>query len=743
MRYIYLIGIYLLTTTTLNAQTKNDTIQHKTYLADVTVVGKDSRNDIHHVAEIVGTHIYAGKKNAVVVVGNVNGNIVTNNMRQILAKVPGIHIWESDGSGIQIGIATRGLSPNRSWDFNVRQNGIDIAADPFGYPEAYYHPPMQAVQRIHIVKGAGSLQFGPQLGGMVNYIVKNGESITKPFEIESQQTAGSNGLINTFNAIGGKTAKLNYYAFFDHRNADGWRENSQYKTNTGFATYSYQLSKKLKAGIELTTYSMLSQQPGGLTDSLFNINSQKSFRNRNWMNINWQMAAFTTNYTINEKQQLEAKIFWMAGDRNSVGFLQPITIKDSVQLGILKQAARSVDIDKYRNGGAEIRYLNSYSIGKIKNTFTAGLRYFKGNTRRYRNGTGTSDAGFDLSINGVFPSALDFNTNNLAVSVENVVRINNKLIIIPGARWESVNGTASGRLSFAASGSENKINNEQRKRNFLLIGVGAEYHITNSVEFYANYTQSYRPIQFADLSVNPTTEIVDSELKDAKGYNVDLGVRGKIKNFLFFDASIYHLQYNNRIGLITQLRPDLTSYNLRTNVGNSYAQGIEAILEFNPVRAFSGSQRFGEFNCFFSYAYNNARYQQLRVITKNSANQLVESNLKNQYVENAPEHILRAGLNYFYRKLTLTLQVSHVSNAFADANNTAKASATATNGLIPAYTVADAGITLKVNQQVHLRAGLNNLTNLNYFTRRAGGYPGPGLMPSDGRNGYLSIGFRL
>ncbi len=125
-------------------------------LPDVTVVGRGSRSDYQQMPEIVGTNIYAGKKNALIVLENVQGNVVMNNMRQVLAKVPGIHIWESDPSGIQIGIAARGLSPNRSWEFNVRQNGYDIAADPFGYPEAYYNPQLQAVQRIEVVRGQGS-----------------------------------------------------------------------------------------------------------------------------------------------------------------------------------------------------------------------------------------------------------------------------------------------------------------------------------------------------------------------------------------------------------------------------------------------------------------------------------------------------------------------------------------------------------------------------------------------------------
>ena len=89
-----------------NSKKEKDTIQAKK-LPDVTVVGRNSKSDYQQMPEIVGTNIYAGKKNALIVLDNVQGNVVTNNMRQVLAKVPGIHIWESDPSGIQIGIAAR------------------------------------------------------------------------------------------------------------------------------------------------------------------------------------------------------------------------------------------------------------------------------------------------------------------------------------------------------------------------------------------------------------------------------------------------------------------------------------------------------------------------------------------------------------------------------------------------------------------------------------------------------------
>ena len=241
--------------------------EHK-YLPDITVVGRYSKSDYQQLPEVVGTSIYAGKKNALVILDNVQGNVVTNTMRQVMAKIPGIHVWESDPSGIQVGIAARGLSPNRSWEFNVRQNGYDISADPFGYPEAYYNPQLQAVQRIEIVRGQGSLQYGPQFGGLVNYILRNGSEINRKLEFETQQTTGSNALLNSYNAMGGKTGKWHYYSFFDHRNGDGWRQNSRYYTNAGYGTLTYLFKPGLSLTAEIMHSHIRSQQAGGLTDSL-------------------------------------------------------------------------------------------------------------------------------------------------------------------------------------------------------------------------------------------------------------------------------------------------------------------------------------------------------------------------------------------------------------------------------------------------------------------------------------------
>ena len=78
----------------------------------------------------------------------------------------------------------------------------------FGYPENHYTVPLEAIQEVQYVRGSSALQFGPQFGGMMNFVLKKGDS-TKPFAIESEQTAGSYNFFNSYNAVGGTAGKIN------------------------------------------------------------------------------------------------------------------------------------------------------------------------------------------------------------------------------------------------------------------------------------------------------------------------------------------------------------------------------------------------------------------------------------------------------------------------------------------------------------------------------------------------------
>jgi len=696
-------------------------------LKEIVVSENQISRQIERLPDIKGTFIYAGKKNEVVRLSNHSANLAQNISRQVFAKVPGIQVWESDGSGVQMGISARGLSPNRMWEFNTRQNGYDISSDPFGYPEAYYTPSVESLDRIEIIRGAASLQYGPQFGGVINYIKK--QSISgKKIGVESQQTIGSYGMMSSFNAIGGNHGKFSYYSNINLRKSNGWRENNRYNTWNGFVNLGYQFNKNLKASIEYTRMDQLVQQPGGTTDSIFNINPQNSTRSRNWFDLIWNMPAMNIDYQINSSNKLNVKAFGLIGFRNSIGNLSSINVPDTASSTDGTYSTRRIDMDAYKNMGLEIRHLFSYKIRENQNSLAVGIRYYTGNTDRIRNMNGNKGSNYDLTtLSDQLSIDMNFETQNTAVYAENLFNINSRFSITPGFRYEILNNNVEGKYASAADATIPKTSSQ---RQFLLLGLGTQYKVSGSTNVYANFTQAYRPVLFSDITPSATSDSIDKNLVDAKGYNIDLGYRGNITKLISFDASLFYLLYDNRIGSYM-----VNSRNFRTNIGTSISKGFEGYFEITPTSLLDDN-KFGELSIFACLSFIDAKYTSWN-------NPDLSKSQKDKKIENAPNYIHRFGIAYGYKTIKTSLQLSSIGSTFTDAMNTEKPDAKAQVGIIPAYSVIDWSFSFKLLKNYNVNGGVNNLMNTMYFTRRAGGYPGPGVLPADGRIWYFGAGVKF
>ena len=122
-------------------------------LSEVIVTAQKKRVfNLKRLRDVEETAIYAGKKTEVVLVEQSLANLASNNARQIYSQVAGLNIYQNDDAGLQLNIGGRGLDPNRTSNFNTRQNGYDISADVLGYPESYYTPPAEALEEIQVVR---------------------------------------------------------------------------------------------------------------------------------------------------------------------------------------------------------------------------------------------------------------------------------------------------------------------------------------------------------------------------------------------------------------------------------------------------------------------------------------------------------------------------------------------------------------------------------------------------------------
>jgi Fe(3+) dicitrate transport protein len=694
-------------------------------LEEITITSYKEMNGIGRMNEFADGIIYAGKKNEVLQIDNLEANKAINNTRQIIGRIPGANIIETESGGFTAnGIGFRGLNPYQSIETNTRQNGYGVSADIFGYNEAYYLPPMEAVKNITFVRGASSLAFGPQIGGMINYELKDGAS--KPFELTSSQTVGSYGLFNSYNSIGGTIKKIKYFGYIQYRNFEGWRKNSEQQQLSGFGSIKYNPNKKLSVGIEYSLLRNKIHMPGGLSDSTFNIDPKASYRSRNWLESPWNILAANLSYKISENTSLTFKSSYLFSQRNLIwrnedgGPNELDTITPT-----LTYVPRELEREYFKSTTNELRFLTNYKLGKQKQTLAFGVRYAYSWLKRQEGAEGTTGSDFDLTQVTPWPVNMNFYTTNMSAFAENTFRFGKRFSITPGLRYEYLSTVADGYSENEAGDSSDEFvvaKMQKNTRTFLLGGLGLQFNTSETTNFYANYSQSYRPITYSDLTPFGTIAKIDKNLKDASADNIDLGYRGSIKNILNFDVSVFYINYRNKISIIEK-QNDTATYLFRTNVGGAEHKGLETYVELNILDGLVKTDKLGKLSVYNSFAYVNAVY-----ITGEFAGKLVEY---------APKYIERCGLNYSIKKFSINVQYSYNSVAFGDASNT-KFASDGLVGLIPSYNLIDVSASYKI-KSYQFKAGVNNLANAKYFTLRTGEYPGPGIIPSIGRMIYFGI----
>ena len=146
------------------------------------------------------------------------------------------------------------------------------------------------------------------------------------------------------------------------------------------------------------------------------------------------------------------------------------------------------------------------------------------------------------------------------------------------------------------------------------------------------------------MQVINSNVVIDPNLEDEKGFNVDMGLRGIAWGILEYDLSVFYLNYSNRIGYLLSYynessapTPDLVwkSYRLSTNIGDSKTLGIESYLSLNVFKSLNEIQAL---NVFWNTSLQKGTYVRSD-----------ESSILGNRVEYNPDMNLKFGLQYQYK----------------------------------------------------------------------------------------------
>ena len=641
----------------------------------------DETNQQGWLPDVVGAAIFAGKKTAVIDL-DAQARIVGNNYRQALSQTPGLLLAEESSPLVSLGY--RGLNPHRAQFTQVLRDGIPIHADQFGYPEAYYTPPLDTVDRIEFLHGGAALQHGPQPGGALNYITHRPRT-DKPFSARTQHIVGSDDLYSTFSSADGTVDKLGYYLYFNHRESDGFRSaNSDYDLNNGAIKLLYSLDNGGKIILNADTYEENHGEPGGLSVADFNSGSLKATRLNDELSLDRDSVSLTYEIEPTPDSFFTTSAWWVDYKRSSYR-------QDGGGFGVPPAPNKpfKTEEQQFHTLGIDSRYRVNWG-SDLQHTFTTGVQIYHVDSPRT-----------DSISNSATVKKSEREVFYLPVFAENKFSFG-KFSITPGLRVENVWQNVE-RLGTGAKDDD--------ESHILLGGLGAEYATAARSAVYGNISQSYRPKTYTEAVPSEALSDVPDDLEEGKALEYEIGYRTRPQDWLTLDASAFLLSFKDQIGKIGSTTGI---------VGDSIHKGIDFSASTDLLELIARTDSYGALDWYVNATLLDAEFTSGDAVGNTP-----------QY---APDYILRTGLNYNYQdKLKVTFGGTFLDDHFANDSNDA-------NFKVPAYMVWDLTAEYKIHDNVRLIGGINNLFDESYFARVRNN---DGIDPANGRNYYIGASFEF
>ncbi len=649
-----------------------------------------------------GTRINVGKKTSILDFDGqprINGN----NYRQALAQAPGLLLSEETSPLVSIGY--RGLEPHRAQFTQVLSDGIPIHADQFGYPEAYYTPPLDTVDRIEFTRGGAAMMYGPQPGGALNYVTHRPRT-DRPFSGATLHTFGSEDYYSSFSYLDGTVGRVGYYGYYNHRESDGIRSaNSDYSLDAWLGRFVLDGTSASRVVLTLETYEEEHGEPGGLTfaatPGAANYLADRRAPSRLFDRFNLDRKAASLIWERDFGRGTFAARAW------AIDYVRASRRQGGGGFGTLPSGTaaftNTIERQQFTTLGAEARLRLDWG-DRQRHVFTSGIQVFDTDSPRTDARGGAADA-----TSGTVLTKSQRHVFAAPVFAENLFRLG-ALSLTPGVRLESIRQEVGEVVNTAKTAAGTPLGTREDRPTVPLFGLAAAYDLPAKAQLYFNASQSYRPMIFTQAVPNGATNVVNADLEEGRAFQYELGYRAQPAAGLVVDLSVFHLEFDNQIGAFALPGGRSTV----ANVGRAVHRGIEVGANYDLLRALRGAHSRSALTLYANALLLDAAFKAGAAAGRTP-----------QY---APDHLVRTGL-VFTRgaELKVGLTGTLSADAYADDANTAQR-------YVPAYAVWDLTAEMKLRgTPVRLIGGINNVFDEDYYNR----IRPDGIDPAPRRNFYV------
>lgn len=647
---------------------------------------------------------------------------------EVIRLSPGVHVVDEEGVGLRLNVGIRGLDPARSTSVLVLEDGIPVALNPYGEPELYFTPSIDRMSGVEILKGSGSIVYGPQtIGGIINYTTAD-----PPLDAQgSVNILGSQGgLFSGMATFGNSYEKSGFIVNYLHKQASNVGPTA-FNVNDVNSKFRLQINDHSHLIFKASIYDETSNSTYiGLTQTMYNMGGfdYAQLAPHDNLHIRRYAASAIYSHYLTPKTRLTTSLFgytttrnWQRQDFtynsfNGDGILNPkpsnysgTTWGDETVSGgaIYMRNGTGNRNRQFEVGGVETRIGHKFSIGSMDNEFTSGFRFLY-------------ERAFEQRVNGTKPDAKtgDLREDEVRTGFASSAFIHNRFVIT--SRLSLTAGTRLEHFDYERHilrgtfliNEQNMLRDTSVKANSVLLqvipGAGFNYNVSNQLGFFGGIHRGFAPPRIKDaISKDGEAYELDAELS----WNYELGARGQFLSGVEFEITSFLMNFLNQIIPVSEYIGGVGVGVV--NGGRTQHYGVETGfgIYLNKLFGFN-NQLFAKVNTTITKAHFSAD----RYIT----HQGQQLNIKGNVTPYAPELLICTSISYESKYgFGMRLAYKYVGEQYTDLLNTLAPSPDGRVGIMPSYNLFDATARYhmaKINTTVNF--AVKNLTNERYISTR-------------------------
>jgi len=611
---------------------------------------------------------------------------------EVLRGVPGISIKPEEESAVVANIGMRGLSA-ADYKTLILEDGVPVAAGLFVGNARYYNPRIQRMEGIEILRGAGSLRYGPStIGGVINYLTRNPEP-----GLRLNLSAGSFGTRELGMQAGARSGSgdATFGAIVTQASSDGFMD-KRYDMTDVVLKAGLELGSGQRLGIKYTDYqndANISYR--GIFLSEYRARVERNPAPDDWFLNGRRSVDLNHEWQINERVKISSIAFASELYRDYWRYATNNSASASAGRWVYTDSLNGNNRSFERIGADTRLFLKNEILGYLNET-EFGVRYLSEHMRDV-----TIAATRATPRSGTINRDVIDSADSWSLHLQNRVDFSERLALTAGVRAEIYQQARHDLRRSDNAGNRAKTDNTE-----LLPGIGFTWRFNDTLQAFANSYKAFSPA----LNGDALNGLEDQELAAERSLNFEAGLRGS-RGTVQYEATVFRMDFDNQI-----IPANSNSQFQVTNGGKTLHQGLELAAGIELGAGFAIDANVTR---IFDADFVGERYTRMGVVTTPDGNR----------VPYTPEWIANVAVRYENGPLRGSVRLHHTSAQFTDVLNTREIKESVTGfftGQIAAYTLADISVLYRVNPQLDLGAAVKNVADERYVASlRQGIYVGP------------------